>query len=120
MRAICFLIVLITTSSSHAQSPTLSGKRFVMTETIPGETILIFDSNGNATYVMKGNGYEDKCPCSCYVKGKETVIKCICQDKDIYPDPIEDSFVFNDAKNVLTSTRYKTSSSGSFIVWVSR
>lgn len=120
MRVICFLIFLIASYSSIAQSPMLSSKRFVMTENIPGETLLIFDSNGNATYVMKGSGYEDRCPCSCTVKGKETFIKCICQDKDIYPDPIEDSFMYNSATNTLTSTRYRTSPSGSFIVWTPR
>ena len=120
MRVICFLFFLLAAVVIRAQSPTLSGKRFVMTENIPGETLLIFDTNGNAAYVMKGNGYEDKCPCSCSVKGKETFIKCICQDKDIYPDPIEDSFIYNSAANTLTSTRYRTSPSGSFIVWMPR
>ena len=118
MKKIIFSVFLVTICYlGSAQTTGLAGKRFLQSDNIPGETYLRFESNTRATYIMTSMGYTDECPCSCIVSGNKISIKCVCSDKEIYPDPIEDSFTYDAAKGILTSTRYRTSSSGAFFVW---
>ena len=116
-KAILGILFIISCLLVQAQTVNLSGKRFLQTDNIPGDTYIRFDSNSNAVYIMTGSGYTDECACSCNVNGNKISIKCICADKDIYPDPIEDSFTYDASKGTLTSTRYRTSSSGAYFVW---
>lgn len=44
----CFLV--------QAQTANLTGKRFLQTDNIPGDTYIRFDSNSKAVYIMTGAG----------------------------------------------------------------
>jgi hypothetical protein len=56
--------------------------------------------------LMSGKTYIDECPCKTTVKGNNIEIICVCEDKELYPDPITDSFVYDSATNSLKSTSY--------------
>ncbi len=118
MKKIVLGVFLVAISYlSSAQTTSLAGKKFLQADNIPGETYLRFESNTKATFIMSSMGYTDECPCSCTVSGNKISIKCLCADRELYPDPIEDSFTYDAAKGILTSTRYRTTSGGAFFVW---
>jgi hypothetical protein len=101
----------------------LSGMEFHQKDEIPNsDTFLKFNSNSSAVYtmtgklVMSGKSFRDECPCSVKVSGNQISINCTCSDKEIYPDPIKDSFTYNSTTKTLTSTSYR-SRDGAYIVW---
>lgn len=116
-KTLLFVAFSVISLIASAQSVNMSGKRFLQTDNIPGDTYIRFESNSKAMFIMTGSGYTDECPCSCAVNGNKISIKCICADKEIYPDPIEDSFTYDASKATLTSTRYRNASNGSYFVW---
>jgi hypothetical protein len=124
---VAIVITLSVTTISQAQAnPKLAGKQFYQVYMHqPGkmEAHLRFDSENKATYIMNGTltisgaKFRDECPCTVKMVSGNISIKCICSDKEIYPDPIEDSFTYNDKTKVLTSTRYKDNKAKEFITW---
>ena len=61
----------------------------------------------NGVSPFSGRSFQDICPCTATVNGTNIKIKCNCEDKEVYPDPIEDNFVFDKKKKQLISTKYK-------------
>lgn len=96
-----------------------------------GTTSIQFISNTQAIFVMQGvlslsgKSYRDECPCKCTVVGDKVTINCSCEDKELYPDPIKESFIYDTKKKILTSTvsRYTGGSaptpdlSMKYIIW---
>jgi hypothetical protein len=101
----------------------LTGKQFEQIDDIPSTTTLYFKSNTTASYVMVstigGKTYRDECSCKATISGNKISINCICDDKEIYPDPIKDSFVYDPQSQTLTSTSYRTVA-GKYFVWKSK
>ena len=99
----------------------LSGKKFEQIDEIPNSTThLYFKSNTEAAYIMTGslmNGktFRDECSCKSTIQGNKISINCICDDREIYPDPIKDSFVYDAASNSLKSTSYSDRNRNPFI-----
>jgi hypothetical protein len=101
----------------------LTGKQFEQIDDIPSTTTLYFKSNTTASYVIVstigGKTYRDECSCKATISGNKISINCICDDKEIYPDPIKDSFVYDPQSQTLTSTSYRTVA-GKYFVWKSK
>ncbi|NDC40095.1 MAG: hypothetical protein EBZ77_00835 [Chitinophagia bacterium] len=85
------------------KSINLAGLKFQQYDKGGASTVLQFSSNTQATYIISGTSpiggksYRDECPCKCTVTGTSIEIVCNCADKDIYPDPIKDSFTYDAA-----------------------
>ena len=101
----------------------LKNKQFHQLDKTPNsDTYLTFLSNSKAMYIMTGSlpisgkSFRDECPCAVTVSGNKISISCICDDKEIYPDPIEDSFIYETQNQKLISNRY--SIGGKYIEWV--
>jgi hypothetical protein len=114
---------LLIVSVSGQSTFDLSGKQFEQIDDIPSTTTLYFKSNSTASYVMVstigGKTYRDECSCKATVSGNKISINCICDDKEIYPDPIKDSFMYDEKNQILTSTSYRTVD-GKYFIWKSK
>jgi hypothetical protein len=114
---------LLIVSVSGQSTFDLSGKQFEQIDDIPSTTTLYFKSNSTASYVIVstigGKSYRDECYCSVTVSGNKINIHCICDDKEIYPDPIKDSFMYDEKNQILTSTSYRTVD-GKYFIWKSK
>lgn len=120
-------------SFAFTQTPTnLSGLRFQQYQKDNSSyAILEFSTNKQVSYVMggmlpmSGKSYKDACTGTYSVSGNKITIKCTCSDKDLFPDPIEDSFQYDSKTKTLTSTRYKytvgsapsSGLAGKFTIW---
>ena len=110
-----FILALFAFNISNAQSDiNLSGMRFEeYTKASDASTILEFKSNTRAIYIMSGvspfsgRSFQDICQCTAIVNGNRVNIKCNCEDKEVYPDPIIDNFVFDKSHKQLVSTKYQ-------------
>jgi hypothetical protein len=115
-------IMLIKFGFANAQSEIdLSNKIFQQVDNIPNSTTeLFFPSKNQVVYiitnVIKGKTYIDKCPGKATLNGNIVSINCNCEDKEIYPDPISDSFIYDSKSKTLTSKSYK-STDGFYFVW---
>ena len=117
------IISIFTFSLLNAQIADLTGKQFHQMDEMPdSDTYLKFVSSTKATYIMTGTlpishqSYRDECPCTVTITGSKVSIRCICSDKEVYPDPIEDSFTYDSKTQTLTSTRFR-SLDGEYWVW---
>ncbi|MFM7645551.1 MAG: hypothetical protein ACKO41_02445 [Sphingomonadales bacterium] len=114
-RFIILLILNLTLYTVQAQSAVnLSGLRFQQLQLDKSSyAILEFTSNRQVSYVMggvlpmSGRSYRDVCPGTYTVTEGKILIRCVCADKEVFPDPLEDSFRYDASKKVLTSTRYQ-------------
>ena len=105
---------LFLTTISFCQSKlNLSGQTFEKEKKNGTSSVKIeFKSNNVANYIMSGtlyNGsaFRDVCPCSYSITGPTIKIKCICSDKEIYPDPIEHRFNYNNNTKNLEDQDYE-------------
>ena len=114
--------MLLTFGFAKAQSDLdLTNKTFQQVDKIPNSTTeLFFSSKNNVVYiitnVINGKTYVDKCPGKATVSGNNISINCMCEDKDIYPDPIKDSFTYDSKSKTLTSKSYR-STEGIYFIW---
>jgi hypothetical protein len=121
-KIVAILFIVIMSNYSIAQkSSNLNGKIFQLIDQIPNSTTdLMFISNSEVVYVItnvfNGKTYVDECPGKTTFINNKLTINCICKDKEIYPDPIKDSFIYNPKSQTLTSTIYK-SVDGKYFVW---
>jgi hypothetical protein len=115
------IIFIISCNAIAQKSNNLIGKTFQQIENISNSTTEIkFISNTQVVYVItnviNGKTYIDECPGKSTFINNKLTINCNCSDKEIYPDPIKDSFVYDSKSNTLTSTSYR-SVDGKFFVW---
>lgn len=114
--------ILLTFEYANAQYELdLSNKTFQQVDKIPESTTeLYFASKTQVIYIItntiKGKTYIDKCPGKATLQGYKVSIICECDDKEIYPDPILDSFNYDPKSKTLVSTRYR-STDGRFHLW---
>ncbi len=115
------IIFIISCNAIAQKSNNLVGKTFQQIENISNSTTEIkFISNTQVVYVItnviNGKTYIDECPGKSTFINNKLTINCNCSDKEIYPDPIKDSFVYDSKSNTLTSTSFR-SVDGKFFVW---
>lgn len=109
------MAIALSISAITAQSSiNMNGLQFELYDKTTGSSSVIkFTSNTQATYVMSGvlqfsgKSFRDECPCKCTVSNNKITINCVCDDREIYPDPITDAFEYDSKARILTSTRYK-------------
>jgi len=104
------VIALLTYNLTYAQeSFNLTGKTFeyINNETNSKEQYA-FISNNEAKLIMlsefNGKSYKDVCLCKCSVEGNNVKVSCNCEDKEIYPKPLKETFIYDKGKNTLTTT----------------
>lgn len=104
------VIALLTYNFTYAQeSFILTGKTFeyINNETNSKEQYA-FISNTEAKLIMlsefNGKTYKDVCLCKCSVEGNKVKVSCNCEDKEIYPEPLKETFIYDNSKNTLTTT----------------
>ena len=109
---LCFL-PSISSAQNNAQ---LAGLTFEQYDKTESTTIVRFTSNTQATYIMSGTlmmsgkTFRDECPCKCNISGNKVKITCNCPDKEIYPEPIVESYIYDAKAKTLTSTNFKYTS----------
>ena len=113
--------MLLTFGAVNAQTELdLTNKTFLQEDEVPSTTELFFTSKNQVTYIItseiNGKTYIDKCPGKATLSGNKISIICNCADKEIYPDPIKDSFVYDSKTKTLISSSYR-SRNGVYFVW---
>lgn len=105
-------IALLTFNFTFAQDAfNLAGKTFEYfnNETNSKEQYA-FISNTEAKLILlsefNGQSYKDVCSCKSSVDGNIVKISCNCEDKEIYPEPLKETFIYDKSKNILTTTIY--------------
>jgi hypothetical protein len=121
-KIVTVLIILIISYHTIAQkSNNLNGEIFRQVDKIPNSTTdLKFISKGYVLYlitnVINGKTYIDECPGKyTFVKNK-LMINCLCNDKELYPEPIKESFIYDSKSQILTSTNSR-SVDGKYFIW---
>jgi hypothetical protein len=117
-KSLLLSIVLLLSMLSFSQDlKNLPGLKFQEYNKTTGTyTRIEFGSNKQVSCVMGGvlpisnRSYREVCPGTYTITGNKITIKCVCADKDLFPDPIEDSFTYDSKTKSLISTRYKYSS----------
>ncbi len=102
----------------------LTNKTFLQNDEIPNSTTeLFFTSKNQVTYIItneiNGKTYIDKCPGKATLSGNNISIICTCADKELYPDSIKDSFIYDSKNKTLISTSFR-SRNGVYFVWSSK
>ena len=114
--------MLIISGYAIAQkSNNLNGKIFRLIDQIPNSTTdLKFISNTQVVLIItndiNGKIYIDECPGKSTFINNKVTINCVCNDKELYPDPEKDSFIYNPKSQTLTST-ISRSVDGKYFVW---
>ncbi len=120
-KSLLMATMLLTFGAGNAQIELdLTHKTFLKEDEVPSTTELFFTSKNQVTYIItseiNGKIYIDKCPGKATLNGNKISIICNCADKEIYPDPIKDNFVYDSKANTLISTSYR-SRNGVYFVW---
>jgi len=132
-RIISVKLLIFFCSFVNAQTAAnLSGLRFKHYQIDKNSyAILEFATNRQVNYIiggvlpMSGKSYQDICPGTYSIEGNKITIRCVCADREVFPDPLEDSFIYNSKSRKLTSTRYQYTVSSApspdlsrkFVIW---
>jgi hypothetical protein len=102
----------------------LKGKTFLKVGKTPdmdNYEEIYFISKTEVVYIItnkiRGKIYVNKCSGKAIVNRNIISIKCYCDDKDLFPEPIEDKFIYNPKNKKLVSERYSWTGNGDNIIW---
>lgn len=104
--------VLLSFNVANAQnSLNLIGKTFEYTDKYTNaKTQYTFLSNNKVKLVMLAESnskqFKDICFCQSSIEGNRIKTNCICEDKEIFPDPLKETFIYDPKTNTLTTTIY--------------
>ncbi len=87
----------------------LTGKTFEYIDKLTGsKESYTFLSNAKIKLVMlsefNGKVMQDVCFGNVVFESNKIKVSCICDDKEIYPDPLKEVFIFDAVSNSLTTT----------------
>jgi hypothetical protein len=89
----------------------LTGKTFeYIDKQTGGKETYTFVSTTKIKLVMQsefnGKIMQDVCYGSVILESNKIKVSCMCDDKEIYPDPLKEAFIFDATSNTLTTTIY--------------
>lgn len=109
MKKLLYFTIFLSLFNVNAQQKVnLTGKTFSYTDPRTlGVEKYSFLSNSKATLLMissyNGQTFRDVGNCQSSVEGNRVKINCICEDRDTFPDPLKEIFIY-DAKTGNLST----------------
>ncbi len=103
-----FLIFLSDISYSQT-IPDLVGKTFEYKDPYTnGVEKYVFISNTESKLIMLssfgGQSYRDVCICKYTLEGNKVKVNCICEDKEVFPNPLREAFIYDFKNKTLTTT----------------
>ena len=106
---IALLFIFFTNHVIGQTGFNLTGKTYAYVDKLTGsKEAYTFLSSTKIKLVMlsefNGKIMQDVCFGSVVFELNKIKVSCICDDKEIYPDPLKEAFVFDAASNSLTTT----------------
>ncbi len=106
---IALLFMFFTNLSIGQNTLNLTGKTFEYIDKLTGsKESYTFLSNAKIKLVMlsefNGKVMQDVCFGNVVFESNKIKVSCICDDKEIYPDPLKEVFIFDAVSNSLTTT----------------
>ena len=100
-------MLLILSFASAQNSTSLVGKTFELTDKLTNDRVQYsFLSNKKVNLIMfseiNGKHFQDKCSGLYTIEGNKIKVNCNCEDKEIYPNPLKETFIYD--KNTLLTT----------------
>lgn len=107
--SITVLFIFFTNLAIGQTSFNLTGKTFEYIDRLTGgKEAYTFLSSTKIKLVMlsefNGKVLQDVCFGTVVMESNKIKVSCICDDKEIYPDPLKEVFIFDSAANLLTTT----------------
>lgn len=102
-------LVIVFVLSLFSFQLNLAGRTFVYFDKFTGsKESFIFTDNKKVKWVgqteFAGKQYEDICFGNYAIEGNKIKVVYSCDDKEVYPEPQRETFVFSTNSNTLTST----------------
>lgn len=106
---ITFLFIFFVNFAIGQTGSNVTGKTFEYIDKLTGsKEVYTFLSSTKVKLVMlsefNGKIMQDVCFGTVVFESNKIKVSCICDDKEIYPDPLKEAFVFDAASNSLTTT----------------
>ena len=106
---IALLFMVFTNLAIGQTGFNLTGKTYEYIDKLTGsKEAYTFLSSTKIKLVMlsefNGKIMQDVCFGTVVFESNKIKVSCICDDKEIYPDPLKEVFIFNAATNSLTTT----------------
>lgn len=106
---IVLLFMFLTNLAIGQTGINLTGKTYEYIDKLTGsKEAYTFLSNNKIKLVMlsefNGKYMQDVCFGKVVFESNKIKVSCICDDKEIYPDPLKETFIFDTATNSLITT----------------
>jgi len=106
---IVLLFMFLTNLAIGQTGINLTGKTYEYIDKLTGsKEAYTFLSNNKIKLVMlsefNGKYMQDVCFGTVVFESNKIKVSCICDDKEIYPDPLKETFIFDTATNSLITT----------------
>ncbi len=113
---IVLLFMFLTNLAIGQTGINLTGKTYEYIDKLTGsKEAYTFLSNNKIKLVMlsefNGKYMQDVCFGTVVFESNKIKVSCICDDKEIYPDPLKETFIFDTATNSLITTIHYDQSS---------
>ncbi len=113
---IVLLFIFLTNLAIGQTGINLTGKTYEYIDKLTGsKEAYTFLSNNKIKLVMlsefNGKYMQDVCFGTVVFESNKIKVSCICDDKEIYPDPLKETFIFDTATNSLITTIHYDQSS---------
>lgn len=113
---IVLLFIFLTNLAIGQTGINLTGKTYEYIDKLTGsKEAYTFLSNNKIKLVMlsefNGKYMQDVCFGTVVFESNKIKVSCICDDKEIYPDPLKETFIFDTATSSLITTIHYDQSS---------
>ena len=110
MKSLITLILIFFINLANGQTAVnVTGKTFEYIDKLTGgKESYTFISNSKVKLVMQsefnGKIMQDVCYGNVVFESLKVKVSCICDDKEIFPDPLKEVFIFDAGSNTLVTT----------------